>query len=219
MVRGIKVKKIKLKKDSKRTHSSTLWLKRQLSDPYALKAKQEGLRCRAVYKIQEIDAKFKIIHNRQNILDLGAAPGGWAEYVVQKNPAGKTVAIDLLDIDPIKNVIFKKGDFTDLKMQEWLSKQIGKADVIMSDIAPNTTGVQSADHLRLMAILDEIIVFSDTNLKKGGALIAKTFRGGTSKDLLLKLKKRFETVKHFKPESSRKDSVEMFIVCLKFKGN
>ncbi|MBN2676303.1 MAG: RlmE family RNA methyltransferase [Alphaproteobacteria bacterium] len=214
MVRGIKVQKIKLKKDPHRTHSSTQWLRRQLVDPYALKAKKEGLRCRASYKIMEIDAKFNIFKNGQNVMDLGAAPGGWSEYVIQKNKTGKVIAIDLLEIEPIKGVLFQQGDFTDPKMQDWLTENIGQADVIMSDIAPNTSGVQSADHLRLMAILDEIIQFTDLHLKVGGILVAKTFRGGTSQNLLEQLKQKFKTVKHFKPESSRKDSVEMFVVCM-----
>ncbi|MBN2779981.1 MAG: RlmE family RNA methyltransferase [Alphaproteobacteria bacterium] len=219
MVRGIAPKKKILSKNPKRTHSQTQWLRRQINDPYAQAAKDQGLRCRASFKIQEIDAKYHVFKNGQAVFDLGAAPGGWSEYVAPKNTAGKTVAIDLLEIDPIQNVLFKQGDFTSPEMKQWLADQIGQADVIMSDIAPNTTGVQSADHLRLMVILDEIVTFAEDHLKVGGTLIAKTFRGGTDQELLLRLKKLFKTVKHFKPESSRKDSVEMFVVAMGFKGN
>ncbi len=216
MVRGVSRKKKLLKKDSKRTGSSTEWLKRQLNDTYVKKAKKEGVRCRASFKIQEIDAKFNVIKNGQTILDLGSAPGGWSEYIAEKNPRGKNVAIDLLEVDPIKNVLFKQGDFTDVKLQKWLSEKVGKTDVILSDIAPNTTGVQSTDHLRLMVILEDILEFSKSVLKENGCLVAKTFRGGTDKKLLLELKKMFKKVKHFKPKSSRKDSVEMFVVAIGF---
>ncbi|MHA1541121.1 MAG: RlmE family RNA methyltransferase [Alphaproteobacteria bacterium] len=214
MVRGVSRKKDLIKKNAKRTGSSTEWLKRQLNDPFVKKAKKEGVRCRASFKIQEIDTKFNVIKNGQTILDLGSAPGGWSEYIAEKNSRGKNVAIDLLEVAPIKNVIFKQGDFTDQKLQKWLGEKVGKADVILSDIAPNTTGIQSADHLRLMVILEDILKFSKSVLKKNGSLVAKTFRGGTDEKLLLELKKMFKTVKHFKPKSSRKDSVEMFVVAI-----
>ncbi len=218
MVRGIKSKKKVLNKNTKVTVSSRQWLLRQFNDPFSQKAKKEGLRCRASYKIQEINEKYKIIKNGQTVLDLGSAPGGWSEYIAKKNRTGKNVAIDLLEVEPVKNVIFKQGDFTDPKLQKWLGEKVGKADVILSDIAPNTTGVQSVDHLRLMAILEEIVEFSKKHLKVGGTLVAKTFRGGTDQELLLQLKKLFKTVKHFKPNSSRKDSVEMFVIAMDFQS-
>lgn len=199
--------------------SSANWIKRQLADPYVLQAKKEGYRSRAVYKLIEIDEKFKILKNGQTVVDLGAAPGSWSEYISKKFKKSKIFAIDLLDIKPIENVEFYKGDFTSDDVILWLDKKLNgeKADLIISDMAPNTIGHQKTDHLRQMTLLEYAFDFAKDNLKEGGAFLAKSFTGGTTNELLKEIKKLFKSVYHVKPKASRKDSVEMFILATGFK--
>ena len=197
--------------------SSADWLRRQLSDNYVKMASREGWRARSVYKLQEINEKFKILKNDQTVVDLGAAPGSWSQYIKKNFPKSLVVAMDLLPIKPIEGVEFKQGDFTTDEALIWLKSHLKKnADVVLSDMAPNTTGHQKTDHIRQMALLEMAFDFAKNTLKPGGIFVAKSFTGGTTSDLLKEIKKHFNEVHHFKPNSSRKESVEMFIVAIGF---
>ncbi len=210
------------------THkSSVAWLQRQVSDPYVAKAQKEGYRARAAFKIIEMDEKYHFFRNGQVVVDLGAAPGSWSQYVARKYPNSKVFAMDLLEIKPINNVEFYQGDFTTDEALLWLEDKLnlsheeagqGTADVVMSDMAPNTVGHKKTDHIRQMVLLEYALDFAIRALKKGGTFIAKSFTGGTTNDLLKQIKEHFETVHHIKPPASRKDSVEMFIVAMGFRG-
>ena len=207
--------------------SSVAWLQRQVSDPYVAKAQKEGYRARAAFKIIEMDEKYHFFRNGQVVVDLGAAPGSWSQYVARKYPNSKVFAMDLLEIKPINNVEFYQGDFTTDEALRWLEDKLnlshdeignGNVDVVMSDMAPNTVGHKKTDHIRQMVLLEYALDFALRALKQGGTFVAKSFTGGTTNDLLKQIKEHFETVHHIKPPSSRKDSVEMFIVALGFKG-
>ncbi len=210
----IENKKIAAKK------SSVKWLTRQLHDPYVERAKKEGWRARAVYKLIEINEKYRFLKNSQTVVDLGAAPGSWAQYIAQNFPRSHVIAMDLLEIKPIPGVDFYTGDFTTDEALNWLGEQIaGKGvDIVLSDMAPNTTGHQKTDHLRQMVLLEYAWDFAIKTLKPGGTFVAKSFTGGTTNELLKEIKKHFDSVHHIKPPSSRSDSVEMFIVATGFKG-
>lgn len=207
--------------------SSVAWLQRQASDPYVAKAQKEGYRARAAFKIIEIDEKYHLFRNGQVVVDLGAAPGSWSQYVARKYPKSKIFAMDLLEIKPINNVEFYQGDFTTDEALKWLEDKLnlsheeagkGTVDVVMSDMAPNTVGHKKTDHIRQMVLLEYAFDFALHALKIGGTFVAKSFTGGTTNDLLKQIKEHFEDVHHIKPPSSRKDSVEMFIVAMGFKG-
>lgn len=215
---GINLKILNKKIASKK--SSVAWLQRQARDPYVARAQKEGWRARAVYKLIEINDKFKFLRNGQTIVDLGAAPGSWSQYIAITFPKSRVFAMDLLPIKPIPNVEFYEGDFTTDAALKWLESITEKkqVDVILSDMAPNTTGHQKTDHLRQMTLLEYAWDFAKETLKTGGTFVAKSFTGGTTNELLQDIKKHFNTVHHIKPPSSRKDSVEMFIVGLGFKG-
>jgi 23S rRNA (uridine2552-2'-O)-methyltransferase len=199
--------------------SSVAWLQRQAKDPYVARANADGWRARAVYKLTEINERFKFLKNGQTVVDLGAAPGSWSQYIAREFPKSRIIAMDLLPIKPIPGVEFYTGDFTEQAALDWLNEQVGgKADVIVSDIAPNTTGHQKTDHLRQMTLLEYAWDFARQTLKPGGTFVAKSFTGGTTNELLREIKGQFASVHHIKPAASRKDSVEMFIVALGFKG-
>lgn len=205
--------------------SSVAWLQRQASDPYVARAQKEGYRARAAYKIIEIDEKYHLFKNGQVVVDLGAAPGSWSQYVARKFPKSKIFAMDLLEITPINNVEFYQGDFTSDAALRWLEEKLnltdtseGTADIVMSDMAPNTVGHKKTDHLRQMVLLEYAFDFALHALKKGGVFVAKSFTGGTTNELLKQIKEHFDEVHHIKPPASRKDSVEMFIVATGFKG-
>lgn len=200
--------------------SSAHWMQRQLNDPYVAQAHAQGYRSRAAFKIQEINDALHIFKPGQVVVDLGAAPGGWSQYIAKNFPKTRVIAIDLIPIKPIPGVEFLEGDFTTDAADEWLHGQLngGLADVIISDMAPNTTGHQKTDHLRQMVLLEYAWDFVKKNLKVGGAFVAKSFTGGTTSELLKEIKPRFASVRHIKPASSRKESVEMFIAATGFKG-
>ncbi|MCQ2562735.1 MAG: RlmE family RNA methyltransferase, partial [Alphaproteobacteria bacterium] len=199
--------------------SSVAWIQRQMQDPYVARAKKDGYRARAAYKIIEMDEKFHFFKNGQTVVDLGAAPGSWSQYVSRKFPKSKIFAMDLLDIQPINNVEFYRGDFTTDEALHWLQTKLnlentnsGTVDVVMSDMAPNTVGHQKTDHLRQMVLLEYALDFALSALKPEGVFIAKSFTGGTTSELIKQIKTHFKKVDYIKPPSSRKDSVEMFIV-------
>lgn len=207
--------------------SSAAWIQRQAHDPYVARAQQEGYRARAAYKIIEMNEKYHFFKNGQVVVDLGAAPGSWSQYVAREFPKSKIFAMDLLEIKPINNVEFYQGDFTTDEALRWLEEKLnlshdeegkGTADVVMSDMAPNTVGHKKTDHLRQMVLLEYALDFALRALKKGGTFIAKSFTGGATNDLVKQIKEHFEDVHYIKPPSSRKDSVEMFIVATGFRG-
>jgi 23S rRNA (uridine2552-2'-O)-methyltransferase len=200
--------------------SSTNWLKRQLNDPFTAEAKQKGYRSRAAFKILEIDEKFKIFKKGQKTLDLGSAPGGWSQVVVDRVGKNNVLALDILQMDAIDGVDFIQQDFTkedaELAVLEKLDGK--KCDVVLSDMAANTTGDRRTDHLRTLDLLEKAFDFSLKVLKENGVFVGKIFQGGLEKKMFDRFKKNFVSVKHFKPVSSRKESVEMYIVATKFKG-
>lgn len=208
-----KVQNKKLKK------SSRDWIQRQINDPFVAKAKKEGYRSRASFKILEIQEKFKVFNKKSLVVDLGAAPGGWSQVI--SKICKKIVAIDLLDMDPIPNVDFIKGDFLEdaniTKLEELLSQE--KADVVMSDMAPSTCGIKKVDHLRIMNLLEVVYEFCQKSLNQNGVMIAKVFQGGTENAFLKELKLNFSKIIHFKPNSSRKESPEMYLIAIGYKRN
>lgn len=214
-----------LKKAKKLKKSSQKWLLRQINDPFVERAKKEGWRSRAAFKIIEIDEKFKIFRKGKVVVDLGAAPGGWSQYAVRKVGAGNVVAIDLLPIDSIPGVTFFQQDFLDEDAIEKLSAElqkipynkIGKCDVVLSDMAANTTGDRESDHMRIVTLLEEALDFSRKILRENGVFVGKMFQGGSGGEMVAKLRQHFAQVKYFKPESSRKDSSETYLVGIGLK--
>lgn len=207
--------------------SSAAWIQRQAVDPYVARAHKEGYRARAAYKLIEMNERFKFLKNGQVVVDLGAAPGSWTQYVMREFPKSKVFAMDLLEIKPIPGVEFYQGDFTTDAALQWLEEKLnlpaesdvhGNVDVVLSDMAPNTVGHKKTDHLRQMVLLEYAFDFALRALKPGGTFVAKSFTGGTTGELLKQIKEKFESVHHIKPPASRKDSVEMFIVAMGFKG-
>lgn len=208
----------KIKTARGRKISSIKWIERQLTDPYVQKAKKEGYRSRAAYKIKEIDEKAHILKKGQVVVDLGAAPGGWSQVAAEKG-CKHIVAIDLLPIDEIPGVTFFQMDFMDDEAPQILVDALGgeQPDVVLSDIAHNTTGHQKTDHYKIMALVEAAYDFAIEVLKPNGAFVAKVFQGGTEGELLTRMKKDFKTVKHIKPPASRKESPETFVVAQGFR--
>jgi len=218
-VRGAGAGKVRVKSAKGRTAQSTRWLERQLNDPYVRRAKAEGWRSRAAFKLIELDEKFHFVKGSRAVVDLGVAPGGWAQVVRKLSPKAKVVGIDLLPTDPIHGVTLFQMDFMDDKAPALLAETLGDApDLVISDMAANTVGHAQTDHLRTMALVEAAAWFAVENLRKGGAFVAKVFAGGTDTELLSLLKKHFTTVKHAKPPASRKGSVEWYVVAQGFKG-
>ncbi len=215
--------KTKVKTAKGRKNSSTRWLKRQLNDPYILEAEKHGYRGRAAFKLKEIDEKHNFLKPGAVIIDLGAAPGGWCQIATEKGC--KVIAIDLLPMDEMPDVTAFEMDFMDddapEKLQDELNKlsDSGKADIVMSDMAPNTTGHKQTDHLRIMAVVEAAFYFAQDVLKEDGVFVAKVFQGGAQDQLLKEMKKSFKVVKHVKPPASRKESSEQFVLATGFKGN
>jgi 23S rRNA (uridine2552-2'-O)-methyltransferase len=192
-------------------------LNRQLNDPYVAAAKAQGYRSRAAFKLLELDDRFKLITKSCRVLDLGAAPGGWTQICLQRG-AGKVVGVDLLPIDPIPGAILIQGDFDTEGMPAKLTDLMGgPADLVLSDMAPNTTGHAATDHIRIMALAELALHFACGILAPGGAFVAKVFQGGSEREMLLPLKQRFATVKHAKPPASRKESSELYVVAQGFR--
>jgi 23S rRNA (uridine2552-2'-O)-methyltransferase len=214
--------KTKVKTAKGRKNSSTRWLNRQLNDPYILEAEKHGYRGRAAFKLKEIDEKHKFLKPESVIIDLGAAPGGWCQIATEKGC--KVIAIDLLPMDEMPDVTAFEMDFMDDdapdRLQDELNKlsESGKADIVMSDMAPNTTGHKQTDHLRIMAVVEAAFYFARDVLKEDGVFVAKVFQGGAQDQLLKEMKKSFKTVKHVKPPASRKESSEQYVLATGFKG-
>ena len=215
-------------KHSKRfSKSSKKWLLRQVNDQFVERAKNEGWRSRATFKIIEIDEKFKIFKQHKIVVDLGCAPGGWSQYCVGKVGEGNVVAIDLLPISPIVGVNFMQLDFLSENASEKIIDELkkikhnssGLCDIVLSDMAANATGDQNTDHLRIIGLLEEALNLSQKILKNQGCFVGKIFQGGSSKEILNLLQQNFMSVKYFKPESSRKDSSETYLVACGFRGH
>ena len=202
-----------------RSAQSTRWLERQLNDPYVRKAKAEGYRSRAAYKLIELDERFGLLKGAGRIVDLGIAPGGWTQVARKRNPKATVVGIDLLPTDPIEGATILQLDFMADSAPGLLADSLGgPADLVLSDMAANTVGHAQTDHLRTMALVEAAADFAATILKPGGAFVAKVFAGGTDHQLLAQLKRNFQTVKHAKPPASRKDSSEWYVIAQGFKA-
>lgn len=219
-VRGRKMLSVRVKSAKYNSVSSNRWLQRQLNDPYVAEAKRQGYRSRAAYKLIQLDEKFHFLGKGKTIIDLGCAPGGWTQIAVMRNKgSGQIIGMDLLPTEPIEGAVMLQQDFTEVGAAEKIKSMLhGAVDVVMSDMAANTTGVQNVDHLRTLALVETAYEFAKEVLAPGGIFIAKVFQGGTEGDLLSDMKKNFAKVTHFKPDASRQDSVEMYVVALGFKS-
>lgn len=216
--------KVRLKTARQRTLSSQKWLERQLNDPYVTKARRDGLRSRAAYKLAEIDDRHHILKPGQSVVDLGAAPGGWsqiaAERVKSVEGKGEVVAIDIAEMEPIAGVSIVHLDFMDDSAPGRLTALLrtGAADVVLSDMAAPATGHTRTDHLRIMGLAEAAALFAAQVLSPGGTFLCKVFQGGTERELLDQLKQSFATVKHVKPPASRQDSSELYVLATGFRG-
>ena len=231
--RGGRDLKVRVRSGKGRTLASKLWLERQLNDPYVARAKREGLRSRAAFKLAEIDDRFHLLKPGAKVADLGAAPGGWSQIAAQRtgaaggqgssqvNPSGRgrVVAIDLLDMPAIPGVEFLHLDFLDPAAPDRLKALLGgPVDVVLSDMAANATGHRKTDHLKIMALAEAAAMFARDVLRPGGTFLCKVLQGGTEVELLAGLKRDFATVKHVKPAASRTDSAELYVLALRFRG-
>jgi 23S rRNA (uridine2552-2'-O)-methyltransferase len=211
------VKRIRTAKG--RRASSTRWLERQLNDPYVRRAKAEGYRSRAAYKLLELDERFGLLKGVKAVVDLGIAPGGWSQVVRRRSPKAAVAGIDLLATDPIEGVAILEMDFMDEAAPERLREALGgPADLVLSDMAANTVGHPQTDHLRTMGLVEAGLEFATEILRPGGAYVAKVLAGGADNHLVAELKRHFATVKHAKPPASRKDSSEWYVIAQGFKG-
>ena len=204
-------------KNKSLSDKSKKWLKRHLKDEFVKKSKLERYRSRAAFKLLEIDKKYNLLKSCSSAVDLGAAPGSWSEILIERlNSPRKIIAIDLLHVKPLKNVHIIEGDFTSSDFANTLKKE-GPFDLFLSDASPNLTGNKTADFLQSLELIENIFEIALRDLSTGGHFVAKYFRSGDIKDLLNKAKKNFEKVASFKPDSSRKESSEIYLVCLKKK--
>ncbi len=219
---GSRTLKVRVKSGKGRKLSSKLWLERQLNDPYVARAKREGLRSRAAYKLSEIDDKARFLKKGARVIDLGAAPGGWSQVAAKRVGApgqGRVVAIDVLAMDALPGVEFLQLDFLDPSAPEKLKAMLGRgADVVLSDMAANATGHAKTDHLKIVALVEAAAEFAREVLKPGGSFLAKVLQGGTEAELLALLKRDFASVKHVKPAASRPDSAELYLLATGFRG-
>lgn len=219
--RGRRDMTVRVKTARGRKPSSTRWLQRQLNDPYVAAARREGYRSRAAYKLIEIDDKYHFLHPGAVVVDLGAAPGGWSQVAAKRvMPEGKVIAIDLLEMDPLPDVAVLRGDFLEDSGLAAVDEALGggKADVVLSDMAPSATGHRQTDHLRTVALAEAALDFALAVLAPDGAFLAKVFQGGTERDMLDLLKRSFATVRHVKPKASRPESPETYVLATGFRG-
>lgn len=212
----------KVKTAKSRKNSSTLWLNRQLNDPYVLMAKKEGYRSRAAYKLLEIDKKFKLFKPGQLVVDLGAAPGGWSQIAIEKiinnTKKGLVIALDLIEMEPIDGVLMITGDFTEQNILAILKQKLPKKlDIVMSDMAANASGHQNTDHLRIVSLCELALDFALDHLQENGIFITKILRGGDEEKFFAVIKQKFKKARYFKPNASRADSAEMYIIAQDLK--
>lgn len=208
---------VTLKRALGRTVGSQKWLLRQLNDPYVRAAQEQGYRSRAAFKLIELDDRFHIIRPGMRCIDLGAAPGGWSQVLVKRG-AARVVGVDLLAVEPVAGATILEGDFTDDAMPARLTELLGgRAQVVLSDMAPNTTGHTQTDHVRIMGLAELALHFAVETLEPGGTFVAKVFQGGTERTILDAMKRHFSSVRHAKPPASRKESSELYVVATGFK--
>ncbi len=209
-----------VRKVAGRSTGSRAWLQRQLNDPWVQAAQKAGYRSRAAFKLMQLDEKFSLLKPGLRIVDLGAAPGGWMQVAAKVlGDRGRIVGLDLLEIDAIPGTIILQGDFQDEAVERAVLAALdGPADLVLSDMAPNTTGHGPTDHLRIMGLAEIALDFAEKVLAPGGAFVAKVFQGGSEAAMLVRLRQRFAVVKHAKPAASRKDSSELYVVATGFKG-
>ncbi|MHB8529262.1 MAG: RlmE family RNA methyltransferase [Caulobacteraceae bacterium] len=208
----------RLKTAKTRTASSQAWLERQINDPFAAEARAKGYRSRAALKLAELDDRFGLIRRGARIVDLGCAPGGWLQLVLERG-AGRVVGIDLLPVEPIAGSTIVQGDLTYPASGSALLKALGgPPGLILSDMAPNTTGHRSTDHLRIVALIEATADFAQEALRPGGALVCKAFQGGETAAVIARLKRDFRSVRHAKPRASRAESSEVYLVATGFRG-
>ena len=220
---GRRAETVRVKTAKKRSVSSARWLARQLNDPYVAAAKAEGFRSRAAFKLMELDDRFSFLKPGARVVDLGSAPGGWAQIAAQRvgsaKGRGKVVALDVLPMERLPGVFFLEADMNDEEAPARLKLALeGPADVVLSDMAAPATGDRATDHLRVVQLCETAFAFAEEVLAPGGAFVSKVFQGGTEKSLLDQLKKRFVSVRHVKPKASRAESPEVYVVALGFKG-
>ena len=202
----------------KKNKISKNWVNKQRRDIYVRQSKVDGYRARSAYKLIEIDEKFKIFKGGLSIIDIGAAPGSWSQYAFKAAKSGKLISIDLKKMEPIGKSIQIQGDFTDIEIQDEIKKKLnGKVDVVMSDMAVDTTGIKNIDSIQTGELCIEAMKFAKDLMKDNGYFISKIFMGGTFNEIVAEGKKYFKEVKIFKPKSSRKDSKESFIICRKIR--
>ncbi|MEP9375251.1 RlmE family RNA methyltransferase [Aquabacter sp. CN5-332] len=216
--------KVRVKTSRGRTTSQQKWLQRQLNDPYVARAKREGWRSRAAFKLIEMNEKVQLLRRGLRVVDLGAAPGGWSQVAAKRigveEGKGKIVAIDLLEMDPVPGVTFAQMDFLAEDAPQRLMEMLdGPADLVMSDMAANATGHRQTDHLKIVALVELAADFARQVLAPGGAFVAKVIQGGTEGTLLANLKRDFAQVKHLKPAASRADSAELYVLATGFRGS
>ena len=221
--RGDRQLKVRVRTGKGRSVSSKLWLERQLNDPYVARAKADGLRSRAAFKLAEIDDRHHLLKPGRRVLDLGAAPGGWSQVAARRVGAaegrGRVVAVDVLDMAPLAGVAFARLDFLDPAAPQRIKEMLGgAADVVLSDMAANATGHRRTDHLKIMALAEAAADFARDVLQPGGAFLAKVLQGGTEATLLADLKRDFTSVKHVKPAASRADSAELYVLATGYRG-
>ena len=219
MSRGGSGGRTRVKTSRGRTAQSNRWLERQLNDPYVKRAHAEGYRSRSAYKLIELDERFALLKGARHVIDMGVAPGGWAQVVRKQAPKARIVGIDLLPVDPIEGVDLLQMDFMLDAAPEFLMDALGAApDLVLSDMAANTTGHTPTDALRTMGLVEAATEFAVQVLRPGGAFVAKVFAGGADSALVAELKRNFTHVKHAKPPASRKDSSEWYVIAQGFKG-
>ncbi len=214
---------VRVKTSRGRTVSQQRWLLRQLNDPYVARAKKDGYKSRAAYKLLEIDEKYHILKPGQRIIDLGCAPGGWSQIAARVTGSatgkGVVVGIDLLPVEPISGVTLFEGDFMDDDVPGKLKAALGgKADIVMSDMAGNTTGLKQTDHLRIIGLAEASLDFAREILVPGGVFLSKLFQGGETAELVALLKRDFKLVRHVKPGASRADSSELYVLATGYRG-
>jgi 23S rRNA (uridine2552-2'-O)-methyltransferase len=210
--------KQRVKTAKQRSLASTLWLDRQLNDPYVHEAKRQGYRSRAAFKIIQLDDKYHFFKPGKRVVDLGAAPGGWTQIAVDRVKGGRVVGLDILPIEPIAGADLIELDFLAEEAPDRLKEMLGgPADIVLSDMSPPTTGHTSTDHLRIIGLVEVAYQFATEVLAPGGVFIAKVFQGGTENNLLADLKRRFASVRHAKPPASRAGSAETYLVAIGFR--
>jgi 23S rRNA (uridine2552-2'-O)-methyltransferase len=214
-----RAKAVRLATAKGRKLSSTLWLERQLNDPFVAEARRLGYRSRAAFKLLQLDDRFRLLRPGARIVELGAAPGGWTQVAAARAKGGRLVAIDLLAMEPVPGAVLLQGDFLEPAATERVRTALGgQADLVLSDMAAPATGHALTDHLRIMALAEAAYAFAREVLARGGAFVAKVLQGGTERELLARLKTDFASVKHAKPPASRAESAEVYVVAQGFRG-